>query len=97
MYDANNDWNREQRAIDQRRRIADMLMARGEQPIETTVESGYVVPASPLAGLDKIAASFSGALLKKQAKRDAYNSLYTWTPPDRSTPPAAAFPPYDRI
>jgi soluble lytic murein transglycosylase-like protein len=55
-------------AIRRRQMIAQMLMQRGQEPLETTqMAGGYVVPVSPLQGLDKVVSSLSGAYLSKRA------------------------------
>lgn len=58
-------------AIKRRQMIAQMLMQRGQDPIETTqMAGGYVVPVSPLQGLDKVVSSLAGAYMNKQAGED---------------------------
>ena len=67
----------EQAAIDRRRRIAEMMMAQGAEPLETNqVAGGYVVPVSPMAGVAKVAQQLAGAYINRKAddeQRD-YNS-----------------------
>jgi hypothetical protein len=58
----------EQAAIARRQKIAEQMMAQGQQPLDTNeMAGGYVVPVSPLAGLGKIAQQLAGAYIGKQA------------------------------
>lgn len=46
-----------------------MLMAQGQEPLETNqIAGGYVVPVSPLAGVAKVAQQLAGAYVNKQAE-----------------------------
>ena len=58
----------DERAIERRRRIAEMLMQQGQQPLQTNqMAGGYVVPVSPLAAVGKVAQQLSGAYLDRKA------------------------------
>jgi len=58
----------DERAIERRRRIAEMLMQQGQQPLQTNqMAGGYVVPVSPLAAIGKVAQQLSGAYLDRKA------------------------------
>lgn len=54
-------------AIARRQRIAELLINKGIQDIPTQMAGGYVVPITPLTGLEKIAQQLSGAYIAKQA------------------------------
>ena len=55
-------------AIERRRRIAEMLMQQGQQPLETDrMAGGYVIPVSPLAAVGKIVQQLSGAYIDRKA------------------------------
>jgi len=64
--------DKEQAAINSRKKIAEMMMQQGQQPLETNqVAGGYVVPVSPLAGVSKVAQQLAGAYMGKQAENDS--------------------------
>ena len=75
----------DQAAIKRRQRIAEMLMAQGQEPMEQQMAGGYVVPISPLAGVAKVAQQLAGAYINKKAdeesdaykqkKMDAFNGM----------------------
>ena len=71
-----DQYSAEEAAIKRRQRVADALMAQGQQPIDTQTASGYVVPVSPLSGLDKIGQNLAGAYIDKrnEARSDALNT-----------------------
>jgi len=58
----------DERAIERRRRIAEMLMQQGQEPLQNTqMAGGYVIPVSPLAAVGKVAQQLSGAYLDRKA------------------------------
>ena len=62
--------DQEQAAINRRQRIAEMMMAQGQEPMETNqMAGGYVVPISPLAGVAKVAQQLAGTYMSKQADK----------------------------
>lgn len=84
--------DQEQASINRRQRIAEMLMAQGQEPIEQQTAGGYVVPVSPMAGVAKVAQQLAGAYVGKKAedkqlelnqkKADIVRELYSGpTPP----------------
>jgi hypothetical protein len=59
-------------AIERRQRIAAMLMKQGQEDLPTNeTAGGYVVPISPLSGLNKVVQSLAGAYIGKQADNQA--------------------------
>jgi hypothetical protein len=63
------DFAAEQAGIERRRRIAEMLMQQGAEPMETNqVAGGYVIPVSPLSAVAKVAQQLAGAYMGKKAE-----------------------------
>lgn len=70
------DYQAEQNAIERRRRIAEMLMQQGAEPLETNqIAGGHVVPVSPLGAVSKIAQQLAGAYLGKKTDERASDLL----------------------
>jgi hypothetical protein len=66
------DFAAEQSAIERRRRIAEMLMQQGAEPMQTNqVAGGYVVPVSPLGAVAKVAQQLAGAYMGKKSDERA--------------------------
>jgi soluble lytic murein transglycosylase-like protein len=57
--------------INKRRRIAELLMQQGREDIPQQVAGNYVVPTSPLQGINKIASMLMGGYQEGQADKDA--------------------------
>jgi hypothetical protein len=58
----------QQSAIKRRQAIAEQLMKRSQEPLETNnVAGGYVVPVSPLQAIDKVVSALSASYMAKKA------------------------------
>jgi hypothetical protein len=61
-------YSEEQAAIDARKKIAEMMLEQGQQPLETNqTAGGYVVPVSPMAGIGKVIQSLAGGYIGRKA------------------------------
>ena len=61
-------YSAEEAEIMQRRKLAELLQARGQEPLgDTQVVGGWAIPRSPMEGVGKMAQQISGAYQQKQA------------------------------
>lgn len=64
-------YEQDQAAIERRRRLAEIMMAQGQQQEPMQMAGGLVVPATPLNALSKIAHQLSGAYIANRAEKQA--------------------------